>query len=127
LAVDRVDELYRVGYAQLQAADWTGAIKTFDAALAILPPDDPNGPGELLNFKGRALASLGQYADALVAHKAALAAGPRCPEFLADLGDTLSALGERQQAIEAYQEAKSKALPGEEILDRIHSGVDNLQ
>ena len=123
---DRVAELYRASYARLQAADWAMALETFDAALAILPPDDPDGPGELLKLKGRALGGLGRHAEALAAHEAALAAGPRCPEFLTDLGDALAALGQRQQAIAAYEEALSNVLPGEEILERIYGGLDAL-
>jgi tetratricopeptide (TPR) repeat protein len=123
---DRVSELYGAGYARLMAGDWAGALETFDTALAILPPEDLDGPGELLNFRGLALTGLGRHTEAMAAHKAALAAGPRCPEFLTDLGDAHAALGQRQQAIAAYEEALSKALPGEEILDRIRAGLDTL-
>ncbi|MBA4019885.1 MAG: hypothetical protein C0483_22185 [Pirellula sp.] len=124
---DRIDELHGAGYVRLQAADWATALGLFDAALAILPPDDPIGPGELLNLKGCALAGLGRHAEALAAQQAAIAAGPRCPEFLTDLGDALAAVGQRQQAIAAYEEALSNVLPGEDILDRIYTGLDALR
>lgn len=124
--VDLVAELYGRGYARLKAGDYAAAVESFDEALAALPGDDRDGPGELLHLKGRALAGLGRHSEALSAQEGAVEAGPRCSEFLAALGDALAAVGLRETAMAAYEEALSKALPGEELVERIELALDAL-
>lgn len=101
-SVDRVVEHFRRGNSLFDDGDFAGALKEFQAALALVP-DDPT----ILNNLGAALSLLGQHEDALAACKRTLLRNPDDSVTLYNLGVSLAQLRRYDEAVAAYDRALS--------------------
>ena len=93
--------LYRdKAYAQIQLANFTGALSTLNTGLALYPNDTL-----LWNNKGYALYRQGNLDDALASYNTALSYDGNYTTALINKGDTLSKMGHYAEAVAAYQQA----------------------
>jgi tetratricopeptide (TPR) repeat protein len=93
--------LYRdKGYAQIQLANYTAAVATLDAGLALYPKD-----AMLWNNKGYALFRLGKFEDALASYNSAVSFDSNYTIAHINRGDTLSRMGKYSEAVAAYTRA----------------------
>ena len=87
-------------YAQIKMGNYTGALATLDAGLAVYPNDE-----NLWNNKGYAQYNLGNYADAVTSYDQALASDANFTTALINKGDALEKLGNYHDAVTAYKAA----------------------
>lgn len=89
-----------LGLALQEAGDLTGALKAFEAGIAIAPTSAP-----LLANAGAALAELDRPADAVHYLQRAIEQAPKEARFWSNLGNALNHLGETTRGIAAYRHA----------------------
>jgi tetratricopeptide (TPR) repeat protein len=87
-------------YAQIHLGNYSDAIDTLNAGLAIFPTDE-----NLWNNKGYAQYMIGDYKDAVVSYNNALASDTNFTTALINKGDALQKLGNYQDAVTAYKAA----------------------
>ncbi|WP_157677694.1 tetratricopeptide repeat protein [Methanoregula boonei] len=87
-------------YAQIQLGNYTGAIDTLNAGLALYPTDE-----HLWNNKGYAQFKTGDYKDAVTSYNNALANDSNNTLTLVNKGDALVKLGNYQDAVTSYKAA----------------------
>jgi tetratricopeptide (TPR) repeat protein len=88
------------GSAQIQLANYTGAVATLDAGLALYPKD-----AMLWNNKGYALYRLGKLQDALTSYDSAVSFDSNYTTAHINRGDTLNKMGKYPEAVAAYSRA----------------------
>jgi tetratricopeptide (TPR) repeat protein len=87
-------------YAQIQQGNYTDALATLNAGLALYPTDE-----NLWNNKGYAQFMLGDYADAVNSYNQALSSDANFTTALINKGDALDKMGNYQDAVTAYKAA----------------------
>ena len=87
-------------YAQIQLGNYSGAIDTLTAGLALYPTDE-----QLWNNKGYVQFKTGDYKDAVTSYNNALANDANYTTALVNKGDALEKLGNYQDAVTAYTAA----------------------
>jgi tetratricopeptide (TPR) repeat protein len=98
---DAILYLYRdKAYAQIQLGNYTDAIATVDAGLALYPSD-----AMLWNNKGYALSRLGKAQDALAAYDKSVSFDSNYTTAYINRGDILSHMGRYTEAVAAYTQA----------------------
>ena len=98
---DAILYLYRdKAYAQIQLGNYTDAIATVDAGLALYPSD-----AMLWNNKGYALSRLGKAQDALAAYDKSVSFDRNYTTAYINQGDILSQMGSYTEAVAAYTKA----------------------
>lgn len=115
------DALYQQGYLSLESNDFANAIHFFTQAQAISPDDH-----EIMHLMGVALQGLNRHDEAITQFKNAIDRFHEFPEALADLGDSLRVIGNSEEARTAYDRALALILPGEETIEQIMSGLEQL-
>ena len=87
-------------YAQIHMGNYSDAIDTLNAGLAVYPTDE-----NLWNNKGYAQFMMGDYKAALTSYNNALANDANFTTALINKGDALEKLGNYQDAVTAYTAA----------------------
>jgi tetratricopeptide (TPR) repeat protein len=99
-------------YALIQLGNYTDAIATVDAGLALYP-----GDAVLWNNKGIALENLGKTQDALIAYDKAVSFDQNYTLAYVNKGILLSQMGRYSEAVAAYTKANETKPFNEDILN----------
>ncbi len=99
-------ELRAAGIEKLEAGDFTGAVDSFDQALALLDKDTGELAVDLLSYRAEAEYRMEDYEAALYSYKLLMERDPKHMEYWYMGSMCAAALGDTAQAVELYDKVQ---------------------
>lgn len=118
---DNVDLLYKLGHTFLSLGDYDQAVSKFQRLVELDPNDH-----ESINFLANSMFQQGSKRESLIYFERAINLYSKEPDYFADYGDALTALGQLDKAREIYEHGLKNTVPGEEGAERIMEALEEI-